>query len=153
VQLVGPERDPGQLGHALAGHHHGHLVALLGQPQQLLQGRPRRPLGQDPVVGPEPPGQVGGERLQHLGAVVDQEQDRLAHGHDGRTDTPGAFPARAGRPNCLAGPGSTGHLSQRRTREPGMPRGLRLRPGSGPRLLGAVLGGLLVWPWWSPAAS
>jgi hypothetical protein len=35
-------------------------------------------------------------------------------------------------------------LGQRRTREPGMPQGLRLRPGSGPRLLGAVAGGLLV---------
>jgi hypothetical protein len=31
-----------------------------------------------------------------------------------------------------------------RTREPGMPRGLRLRPGSGPRLLGAVAGAVLV---------
>ena len=35
-------------------------------------------------------------------------------------------------------------LVQRRTREPGMPRGLRLRPGSGPKLLGAVVGVVLV---------
>jgi hypothetical protein len=35
-------------------------------------------------------------------------------------------------------------LVQRRTREPGMPRGLRLRPGSGPKLLGAVVGAVLV---------
>jgi hypothetical protein len=35
-------------------------------------------------------------------------------------------------------------LVQRRTREPGMPRGLRLRPGSGPKLLGAVMGVVLV---------
>lgn len=35
-------------------------------------------------------------------------------------------------------------LGQRRTRELGMPRGLRLCPGSGPRLLGALAGGLLV---------
>jgi hypothetical protein len=35
-------------------------------------------------------------------------------------------------------------LVQRRTREPGMPRGLRLRPGSGPKLLGAVAGAVLV---------
>jgi hypothetical protein len=35
-------------------------------------------------------------------------------------------------------------LSQRRTREPGMPRGLRLRPGSRPGLLGVVAAVLLV---------
>jgi hypothetical protein len=35
-------------------------------------------------------------------------------------------------------------LVQHRTREPGMPRGLRLRPGSGPKLLGAAAGAVLV---------
>jgi hypothetical protein len=35
-------------------------------------------------------------------------------------------------------------LVQRRTKEPGMPRGLRLRPGSGPKLLGVVAGVVLV---------
>jgi hypothetical protein len=35
-------------------------------------------------------------------------------------------------------------LVQRRIREPGMPRGLRLGPGSGPKLLGVVAGAVLV---------
>jgi hypothetical protein len=35
-------------------------------------------------------------------------------------------------------------LGQRRTREPGMPPGLRLRPGSGPTLLGVLAGVVLV---------
>jgi hypothetical protein len=98
---MGPEQQhhPGQLGHLLAGHHQGHLLVPRRQPLQRLQGGRRRGLAQDAVVAPEPPLQVAGQRLHHLGSVVDQEQDRVAHAHDGRTLGPGAAhrsPAVAG---------------------------------------------------------
>jgi hypothetical protein len=95
---MGPaqQRHPGQQAHLLAGHHQGHLLAPPGQLLQLLEGLPGVGGGQDPVVGPEPPAQVGGQRLHHPRPVVDQVQDRIAHGDDGDTDRPGAFPGRPG---------------------------------------------------------
>jgi len=95
---MGPaqQRHPGQQAHLLAGHHQGHLLAPPGQLLQLLEGLPGVGGGQDPVVGPEPPAQVGGQRLHHPRPVVDQVQDRVAHGDDGDTDRPGAFPGRPG---------------------------------------------------------
>jgi hypothetical protein len=81
-------------------------------------------------------------RLPDLGPSFERHPRRLRP----RSDDRRRVDLRRGALTKLGGGRGRGRsmLGQHRTREPGMPRGLRLRPGSGPKLLGAAAGAVLV---------